>query len=581
MSADEHDNDPVAERITDGMGAFADATEPNLAASWARIEAQLGAGDATERATSRLASSASQRFLVAAAIAATIFLAAGATIVARNADDGLGVAATPSPSSLSNAAPIPRPTSIVALTTSGSLVELDLDGRMKRVIFSTTNPMEQLRGKPSVGPDGTIYVEQGFGPCSGLPSVGRIAGIPIGGGEVNVIAKAGLAPAVSPDGRSLAFVGPPDGAACYGRSTDWPVYVVDLASGSTQSIPLTVEQDPTHVPVGAVEPEWITNDRLMVLGQQADHSCPAGAPRAACAIREYVEVTRSGAPPRPIATAARPGGQVDPADVLQDSTADSFVITRPSSDAPEELQLVRASFDTGGIVSVRSIVVRDGSAPEPPRPSFELPTGSGSMDILFHSAIDAAADGSLVLLATWRQLHLWDGQRLRKLADNITAAAFVISADPVAEPAAETTAGSTPGSTPAGSSDGTSATTTDAEWYPRPADAAAIKEAYDLTFRGDFSRLEGGEEIRPATQQGAAENPDISTDVEVRINGIHYTDADHADVDFEVLKDGLLVTAPSTGGAMRVGGTWFMTKATMCELLARGGIACPGEPIAP
>jgi hypothetical protein len=586
MSDDAKAHDRVAGRMRDAVTAFTDGVQPAVRPSWDRIEEELD-GAASEPVR-RLASAGSQRFLIAAAIAVTIFLAAGAMVIARNGDDGLGLATTPTTSNPPTNAAAPRPTSIVALTKGGALVELDLDGRQQRVIFSTTNPMEQLHGKPAVGADGTIYAERavqrkGIG---GDECAAEIVAVPyaIAGGDVEVVAKVGSSPAVSPDGRTLAYVAPSDSTGC-SPPTEWSVFLLDLETREPKVVPLAVHgEDWSPRPL---EVAWTSETSLAVLAEQPGHSCPQSSPPSNCAIREYLAITDRGATVAPIASVRQTPGTIGPFDVLQVSATQSFAAiggsTTNAGTAP--IRLLGAGFrDRAMFVDESAVEVSTASGTT--KPLFTI--DSSMLDVSDswgvpsfvpgQATVDASPDGDRVLVAA-RKLCMpnaycldatqpsvlveWDGHQVRKLADGIVAAAFVTSAAPPAEPTSSTTA---------------AATTTGTEWFPSPADATAIKEAYDLTFHGDFARLERGEEIRPSTDEGKVQNPDISTGVEVRINNIRYSDPDHASVDFELLKDGVDITAPSTGGAIRIGGTWFVTQATMCDLLARGGVPCPGDP---
>jgi hypothetical protein len=52
-------------------------------------------------------------------------------------------------------------------------------------------------------------------------------------------------------------------------------------------------------------------------------------------------------------------------------------------------------------------------------------------------------------------------------------------------------------------------------------------------------------------------------------------DPTHADVVYTLLHDGQPLYANRPGKAVKVGGTWMVTRDTACGLLSMGGITCP------
>jgi hypothetical protein len=48
-----------------------------------------------------------------------------------------------------------------------------------------------------------------------------------------------------------------------------------------------------------------------------------------------------------------------------------------------------------------------------------------------------------------------------------------------------------------------------------------------------------------------------------------------AEVVFDIIDDGKLVTATTTGRVVLLDGTWTIAQATICEMMSRGGLRCP------
>jgi hypothetical protein len=116
---------------------------------------------------------------------------------------------------------------IVAVTTKGVLVVLDpLSGEARRILVRGG----VAGGAVAVSRDGsTVYFAARHG-CQG-----EIESVPLTGGRPRKITP-GLLPAVSPDGKRLAFVRPPgaiaSAGACQGQPGDDEVVVRDLAGGA-------------------------------------------------------------------------------------------------------------------------------------------------------------------------------------------------------------------------------------------------------------------------------------------------------------------------------------------------------------
>jgi hypothetical protein len=60
-----------------------------------------------------------------------------------------------------------------------------------------------------------------------------------------------------------------------------------------------------------------------------------------------------------------------------------------------------------------------------------------------------------------------------------------------------------------------------------------------------------------------------------RINWIVFDSPIYARLEFDVLNDGELATATTTGYAVFEDGNWRIGRGTYCEIAARGGVQCP------
>ena len=111
---------------------------------------------------------------------------------------------------------------IVAVTTKGALVVLDpLSGEARRILVRGG----VAGGAVAVSPDGgTVY----FAARQGCQD--EIESVPLAGGRPREIAP-GVLPAISPDGKKLAFARQQAGGACPNQPADDQVVVRDLAGG--------------------------------------------------------------------------------------------------------------------------------------------------------------------------------------------------------------------------------------------------------------------------------------------------------------------------------------------------------------
>ena len=115
------------------------------------------------------------------------------------------------------------------------------------------------------------------------------------------------------------------------------------------------------------------------------------------------------------------------------------------------------------------------------------------------------------------------------------------------------------------------------------ADQLAIRNAF-LGWLGTPQRdqvdefVEDLASIRDAVRQGMAQHtPQDLAGFGGRVESVVIADPTHADVVYTVLHDGAPLYANRPGKAVKVGGTWKVTRDTECALLAVGGVTCPAR----
>jgi hypothetical protein len=81
--------------------------------------------------------------------------------------------------------------------------------------------------------------------------------------------------------------------------------------------------------------------------------------------------------------------------------------------------------------------------------------------------------------------------------------------------------------------------------------------------------------IRSAIVDAAAKAPLPPDAYSGRIDTAQLTDPTHAKVVYDFLNGGQVVVAGQTGIAVKLDGTWKVSRATVCAALAIGGTQCP------
>ena len=199
-----------------------------------------------------------RRQALAAAVLALAVGAGGASTayasLGRQAPASPAAGRTPSATPTGTAGP-GRP-DIVAVTTKGALVVLDpLSGEARRIL----GPRGVAGGAVAVSPDGrTVYFAARHG-C-----LGEIESVPVTGGRPRMITPGAL-PALSPDGKKLAFARQPGAGAagaCDHPPADDQVVVRDLAGGGETVLPSAARQD-LRSPVSLLS--WSPDSRRLLV----------------------------------------------------------------------------------------------------------------------------------------------------------------------------------------------------------------------------------------------------------------------------------------------------------------------------
>lgn len=185
-------------------------------------------------------------WLVAAVLVAVVALGGLAwALLAQGEDEGSGDeqdaadptndpgTPSPDPSSTPGETSEPGPAHpLIALTAGGDVVRVDPRSGSTETLLTGLPTTDPAKTSITVGPDGEqAYVSH---PADG-DAVGRIQRVTVANGTAETVAS-GINPSVSPDGRTLAYVGDgPGGLALILR---------DLASGEERTVPAGFDGNP-------------------------------------------------------------------------------------------------------------------------------------------------------------------------------------------------------------------------------------------------------------------------------------------------------------------------------------------------
>jgi hypothetical protein len=86
--------------------------------------------------------------------------------------------------------------------------------------------------------------------------------------------------------------------------------------------------------------------------------------------------------------------------------------------------------------------------------------------------------------------------------------------------------------------------------------------------------LEDGEALRDTIEQVRTRNPG-SDNHSARVDAVQLVDDTHASVTFSILTGGSLTLANQNGTAVKIDGTWHVSRATYCATVGMGVVQCP------
>ncbi len=113
---------------------------------------------------------------------------------------------------------------------------------------------------------------------------------------------------------------------------------------------------------------------------------------------------------------------------------------------------------------------------------------------------------------------------------------------------------------------------------PDPDAPQAVAQAFQSTFGSGGDRsgesLEDSEELIPLLEQASTKFGPM-TQFRVRVEAMRFPTPNSAEVRFQVLLNAGPGGIPFQGAAIRDGGRWLVTRETVRDVLARGGVHVP------
>jgi hypothetical protein len=86
--------------------------------------------------------------------------------------------------------------------------------------------------------------------------------------------------------------------------------------------------------------------------------------------------------------------------------------------------------------------------------------------------------------------------------------------------------------------------------------------------------LEDGDALRDTIDQVRIQNPG-SADHSATVSAVTMIDDTHALVTFSILTDGQVALADQQGAAIKIDGSWKVSRATYCATISHGAVRCP------
>jgi hypothetical protein len=226
----------------------------------------------------------------------------------------------------------------------------------------------------------------------------------------------------------------------------------------------------------------------------------------------------------------------------------------------------------------------------------QLASGHGSLAALAGPTLDAEAqvwvstDGGASWTAARARPEDGDGAVLARSLDATADGWMAVGSDAWLWPGASTPAIVSPSSPPVSAAPDQSA-----PWPPRgslgdaapsvpPFEAAdateqAVVDAVYAAFgggpyvAGDAERFEG--DLEGAFDEATEIYPEHAEGIRAAVYEVTIVSDTEAEVVFDIIDDGKLVTATTTGRVVLLDGTWTIAQATICEMMSRGGLRCP------